>query len=87
MFILQKLKVWHKVSKSGGGISKEVGLYYITRNRWLFMKKWANKSDYIIFKYYQTIGAIILPLFLTVYYKNYKLLKAYYAGLWDGLKC
>jgi GT2 family glycosyltransferase len=81
-----KAKVWHKVSKSGGGISKEIGLYYITRNRWLFMKKWANISDYYIFEIYQIFGALILPLFLTIYYKNYKLIKAYYAGLWDGVK-
>ncbi len=80
-----KAKVWHKVSKSGGGVSKEIGLYYITRNRWLFMKKWANNGDYYIFKVYQIIGAIVLPLFLTAYYKNYKLLKAYYTGLWDGV--
>jgi GT2 family glycosyltransferase len=26
-------KVWHKVSQSGGGITKSTGLYYITRNR------------------------------------------------------
>ena len=37
-------KVWHKVSRSGGGIKDKIGLYYITRNRWLFMKKWANKG-------------------------------------------
>lgn len=79
-------KVWHKVSRSGGGISKPIGLYYITRNRWIFMKKWAKKSDYIFFVIYQVLGALILPLGLSIFYKNTKLFSAYYRGLWSGLK-
>lgn len=79
-------KIWHKISRSGGGISKPIGLYYITRNRWIFMKKWAKKSDYYIFIIYQTVGAIILPITLSIYYRNTSLLKAYYQGLWNGIK-
>lgn len=79
-------KVWHKVSKSGGGISHPIGLYYITRNRWVFMKKWATKSDYILFVIYQLFGALLLPLLLSVNYKNSKLFLAYYQGLFSGLK-
>lgn len=79
-------KVWHKVSRSGGGMSKPVGLYYITRNRWIFMKKWAEKSDYIFFVMYQILGAIFLPTFLSIYYKNNKLFLAYYRGLKAGIK-
>lgn len=82
---IPKSKVWHKVSKSGGGISKPIGLYYITRNRWLFMKKWAKKSDYSVFIIYQMIGAIIFPLLLSIYYRNYILFKAYYCGLFNGI--
>ena len=78
-------KIWHKVSKSGGGLSKPIGLYYITRNRWLFMKKWAKKSDYIFFVIYQAVGAIVLPIILSIYYMNWGLFKAYYAGLNDGI--
>ena len=78
-------KVWHKISRSGGGISKPLGLYYITRNRWIFMKKWAKKRDYYIFMIYQMIGIVFIPLFFTMYYKNSKLLKAYYNGLWYGM--
>ena len=80
-----KAKIWHKVSKSGGGLSKPIGLYYITRNRWLFMKKWANKSDYAFFIVYQTVGAILFPVILSIYYQNWKLFKAYYSGLWGGI--
>ena len=78
-------KVWHKISKSGGGISNPIGLYYITRNRWLFMKKWAHKDDLFIFVILQIFMAIILPTFMSVYYKNKKLFRAYYKGLFDGI--
>ena len=80
-----KAKIWHKVSKSGGGLSKPIGLYYITRNRWLFMKKWAKKSDYAFFIVYQAVGAILFPVVLSVYYRNLGLLRAYYSGLLNGI--
>lgn len=79
-------KIWHKISRSGGGISKPIGLYYITRNRWIFMKKWARKSDYCIFIIYQAVGAVIFPIILSIYYRNHRLFKAYYHGLWNGIK-
>ncbi len=79
-------QVWHKVSQSGGGISKPPGLYYITRNRWIFMKKWSKKSDYYFFVIYQIIGFFILPIMLSIYYNNQKLFSTYYRGLFDGIK-
>ena len=78
-------KIWHKISKSGGGIKKEIGLYYITRNRWIFMKKWSKRTDFYIFVFVQICGAFILPLLLSIYYNNKKLFLAYYRGFWDGL--
>lgn len=81
-----KAKIWHKVSRSGGGISKPIGLYYITRNRWIFMKKWAKKSNYRVFVVFQLLGALILPVIFSIYYRNKKLFFAYYEGLNDGIK-
>ena len=78
-------EVWHKISKTGGGLSKPIGLYYITRNRWLFMKKWAKKSNYAFFICWQLIGALILPILISIYYKNNKLIVAYYKGLLNGM--
>jgi len=78
-------KIWHKVSRSGGGISKPTGLYYITRNRWVFMKKWAEKSDYLIFMVYQVLGAFAFPIVLSIIYRNSNLFLAYYKGLKDGI--
>lgn len=78
-------KIWHKVSISGGGIKKEIGLYYITRNRWLFTKKWASTGSYIFFIVYQAIAAVILPITLSIYFKNHRLFGAYLRGFWDGI--
>ena len=78
-------KIWHKISKSGGGIKNEIGLYYITRNRWIFMKKWAKRTDFFIFIIIQLLGALVLPTFLSVYYRNKKLFPAYYKGFWKGI--
>lgn len=83
---IPKARIWHKVSRSGGGISNSVGLYYITRNRWVFMKKWSNKTNYILFVIYQVFGALILPTILSIYYRNRELFSAYYHGLKDGIK-
>jgi len=80
-----KAMVWHKVSQSGGGITNPVGLYYITRNRWIFMEKYARKSDYVIFSISQILGALVIPLLLSFYYSNSKLFKAYYYGLQAGI--
>ncbi|MCE7697948.1 MAG: glycosyltransferase family 2 protein [Methanobacterium paludis] len=79
-----KAKIWHRVSRSGGGIKEEIGLYYITRNRWIFMNKWAGKADFVVFVIYQIVGAITFPLILSIYYRNKKLFRAYYKGLRDG---
>lgn len=78
--------IWHKVSRSGGGITNPVGLYYITRNRWIFMKKWGKKGDYVFFVIYQFLGALILPIILSIYYKNKKLFLTYYEGLIEGIR-
>ena len=81
-----KGKIWHKISKSGGGLKGKVGLYYITRNRWLLMRRWAKKSDFLFFILYQLVGAVILPIFLSIYYRKAELFIAYYRGLYEGIK-
>lgn len=84
-FFIPNAKVWHKISKSGGGIKGKIGLYYITRNRWLLMRRWAKKSDLLFFIFYQTVGALLIPIFLSIYYKKPELFLIYYKGLYSGL--
>ena len=45
-------KVWHKVGATIGGSGSPQYLYYITRNRLLFMKKYAKPSNWIFFAPY-----------------------------------
>jgi hypothetical protein len=47
------------------------------------MKKWAKKSDYYFFLILQICAAIILPIFLSLYYQNPNLFTAYYKGLYN----
>ncbi len=49
------------------------------------MKKWAKKTDFYIFIIYQGVGALIIPIFLSIYYKKPELFGAYYQGLYDGI--
>ena len=49
------------------------------------MERWAKNSDFIFFILYQIIGALILPLILSIYYKKKVLFLAYYRGLINGV--
>ena len=49
------------------------------------MKKWAYKSDFLIFVIFQIVMAIIFPIFMSANYKNKKLFSAYYKGLINGI--
>ena len=82
---IPKARIWHKISKSSGGIKSEIGLYYITRNRWLFMKKWAHNKDFFIFILLQILGILIIPLFLSINNKK-NLFITYYRGIFDGIR-
>lgn len=42
-------KIWHKISSS---IDPEVKIFYLTRNRFLFIKKYSNKRQYFSFLLY-----------------------------------
>ncbi len=49
------------------------------------MRKWAGKEDYYFFLIFQIFAAIILPLFLSLFYHNSNLFTAYYEGLYNGI--
>lgn len=48
-----KAKLWHKVSKSTGGAVSAFSVYYMTRNRFMYMKEY--KNYFYIFAYYFTL--------------------------------
>ena len=82
-----KSKIWHKVSASSGGILNTTSEYYLTRNRFLFMKKNATKMQfftfllyYFVFKFWFRIAILIL------YHQNLNALNSFLDGTKDGLK-
>lgn len=48
-----KAKLWHKVSKSTGGAISAFSVYYMTRNRFMYMEEY--KNYFSIFAYYFTL--------------------------------
>lgn len=79
-------KVWHKVSSS----SKKIGgfyEYYMTRNRFRFTKRHANRRQFVSFvlwfflwDFWFRSGIYLL------YHRNIKALSYFYIGIKDGIK-
>jgi len=78
--------LWHKVSASSGGEDSPVSIYYSTRNRIYFVKKYNSFLNYLIFLIwflsYKHIRRLVYFIFLK---KNIRLLKYFYMGMWDGI--
>jgi GT2 family glycosyltransferase len=79
-------KIWHKISQSA---SKVAGFstYYMTRNRFQFMKKYATRRQYLLFllyffgfEFWFTSGIYI------VYHKDISAFISFFRGVMDGLK-
>ena len=79
-------KIWHKISQSA---SKVAGFsaYYMTRNRFQFMKQYATQSQYLSFllyffgfEFWFTTGIYI------VYHKDIGAFISFLKGVMDGIK-
>jgi len=79
-------KIWHKVSSS----SKKIyafEVYYLTRNRFLFLYRNVTKLQFILFLFHFFLLDFILTTgSLLVLHKNSKLLKTYYKAIYDGIR-
>ncbi len=82
-----KAKIWHKVSASTGGHLGRDHVYYMTRNRFLCMKKNARKIQmftfllyFFGFRFWFFIGIYIL------YHRNINALKYFLKGVKDGIR-
>lgn len=75
-----KSKIWHKISASSNNNFK---IYYLTRNRIWFVKRYTNKGNYLKFLIYFFIISIYS---LILYFFNKKVsYKCYLKGFKDGL--
>jgi GT2 family glycosyltransferase len=77
-------KIWHKVSASS---SSATTMYYMTRNRFLFMKKNSTFSQFACFLLYNFGLKLWATLaFYIVVRRDYSKIKSLLQGTYDGLK-
>jgi GT2 family glycosyltransferase len=75
-------KIWHKVSQSTGGNMSPLSIYYLTKNRILFVKKYSSfiqKSFFIPFFILDSLRFFLI-------FKDLKRIRFYLKGLLDGLR-
>ena len=80
-----KAKVWHKLGQS---VKKVPGLarYYMTRNRFKFMKKHATRWQYRCFLiYFFGFYFWLATGYYLIYLHSLNSLSSFYHGVWDGL--
>ena len=84
---IPKAKVWHKVEASTGDTLNYNQIYYMTKNRFLFMKQHATRRQYLSFlvsffgfQFWFTSGVHI------VYHRNINAFIAFFRGVIDGVK-
>ncbi len=76
-----KAELWHKVSSSTGGDLSPFSIYYLTRNRLIFMRRHAKFYNYLFFVPFYILDS--LRYFLL--FKNTARIKSYLRGFRDGL--
>jgi len=79
-----KAEIWHKVSSS---VDRAIKIYYLTRNMFWFMKRYANRLQYLIFllyffgfRFWFTSGIFV------IYHRDVEGFISFFKGVIDGLK-
>lgn len=77
-----KSKIWHKVSVSSANITKA---YYLTRNKFWFMRAQASRAQLAFFLGYYFSYQLWRDIWFFVRGKDFKNLYPFFRGLLDGL--
>jgi GT2 family glycosyltransferase len=77
-----KAKIWHKFSPTSDSAN---GIYYLTRNRFFFMRENANTLQFVSFLFFFVLYFLFHHLRILVYYRDIQRLYSFYRGIWDGL--
>lgn len=80
-----KSKIWHKISSSSGGSLSFNVIYYLTRNRFIFMKKNASKLQLCSFLLYFFFFDIWVNLIFFLKEKNKNAFMGFFKGLKEGI--
>jgi hypothetical protein len=78
-------KIWHKIAVSGGGLNNYNRMYYLTRNRFLFVKKNVKRSYKILFLTYYFGWEIWFSMAVFLRFRNLKAFAPLINGSLDGL--
>ena len=84
VLINPKAKVWHKVYGSTGGKKSKFSVYYLTRNRFLFMKKFST-YNYALFLFINLFFILPLQLILFLIRGQFNLIYSFLKGFIDGV--
>ena len=82
--VAPKSVIWHKGGRSDK--SGEISLYFMTRNRFLFMKKNATGIHFPFFVLFVLFTDFILKMESAKLFKKPRLLKSYLNGTYDGMR-
>lgn len=83
--LIPQAKIWHKVSKTGGGEDNPLERYYMARNSILFFRKHARPYQLLIIIPYR-IGSSIRTLFRLLLKMKFNSAKYFLIGLVDGIR-
>jgi GT2 family glycosyltransferase len=84
IIVVPKAKAWHKVATSSGGIDTPNERYWMGRSSVRFFRKHAQPLQKPVIIFWRTISALITSFRLLTKNRS-TALKAYWAGLRDGL--
>lgn len=85
VIFVPKAKIWHKIGSTARKI-EGFNLYYMTRNRFLFMKKHTTEIQFVSFLiYFFSVNTVLTIASIIFKQRNPKLLKIFYKGIYDGL--
>jgi GT2 family glycosyltransferase len=84
IFFQAKAIIYHKESMSVGK-NNPMKIFYLTRNRILYMKRNSNYLQFVIFIVYFILFALPKNVFVFLLHKKISFLKAYLKGAWASI--
>jgi GT2 family glycosyltransferase len=82
VFNYPRTTIWHKISASA---ESKIKMYYRTRNRFIFMKKFLSHPKFLFFIIWTLTVDFAIETLMLIYNRDFDLYKSYLRGLFDGL--
>jgi GT2 family glycosyltransferase len=79
-----KARIWHKSHDTKTSSANALSVYYMTRNRFLFMKRNSNALQFVVFNLFFLMTDLLIQMKNKLFMRP-KLFVAYLKGVCDGL--